>query len=120
MAVLALSFRHNFRSSLIAHHLLNRYIGASYGCIAKKYWTIAKAPPSLTGISRQKRSLEVLMSRIRIILPTATIERTKLYLMRGAAVLLCVLIFPLAAHASPFDSGISSIQTLFTGTIAKA
>jgi type IV secretion system protein VirB2 len=30
------------------------------------------------------------------------------------------LIFPLAAHASPFDSGISSIQTLFTGTIAKA
>jgi conjugative relaxase-like TrwC/TraI family protein len=27
---------------------------------------------------------------------------------------------PLAAHASPFDSGISSIQTLFTGTVAKA
>ena len=25
-----------------------------------------------------------------------------------------------AAHASPFDSGITSIQTLFTGTIAKA
>lgn len=35
--------------------------------------------------------------------------------------LLAVLLFvPLAAHASPFDSGISSIQTLFTGTIAKA
>ena len=60
------------------------------------------------------------MSRIRIILPTATIERTKLYLIRGAALLLCVLIFPVAAHASPFDTGISSIQTLFTGTIAKA
>ncbi|WP_263376086.1 TrbC/VirB2 family protein [Granulicella aggregans] len=60
------------------------------------------------------------MTRRRIIIPTATIERTKLYLVRGAALLLCVLIFPLAAHASPFDSGISSIQTLFTGTIAKA
>ena len=60
------------------------------------------------------------MTRIRIIIPAATIERTKLYAMRGATLLLCVLIFPLAAHASPFDTGISSIQTLFTGTIAKA
>ena len=31
-----------------------------------------------------------------------------------------LLAMPLAVHASPFDSGISSIQTLFTGTIAKA
>ena len=60
------------------------------------------------------------MTRIRIIIPAATIERTKLYLIRGAALLLCVLILPLTAHASPFDTGISSIQTLFTGTIAKA
>ena len=60
------------------------------------------------------------MSRIRINLPGKTLERTRLYLIRGAALLLCVLIFPLAAHASPFDSGISSLQTLFTGTIAKA
>jgi type IV secretory pathway VirB2 component (pilin) len=60
------------------------------------------------------------MTRLRIIIPAATVERTKLYLVRGAALLLCVLIFPLVAHASPFDSGISSIQTLFTGTIAKA
>jgi type IV secretory pathway VirB2 component (pilin) len=60
------------------------------------------------------------MSRIRIILPASTIERSKLYLTRGAALLFCVLLFPIAAHASPFDSGISSIQTLFTGTIAKA
>jgi type IV secretion system protein VirB2 len=34
--------------------------------------------------------------------------------------LLCLSIYPVAAHASPFDSGITSIQTLFTGTIAKA
>jgi type IV secretory pathway VirB2 component (pilin) len=60
------------------------------------------------------------MSRIRIILPASTIDRTKLYLTRGGALLLCVLLFPLAAHASPFDTGINSIQTLFTGTVAKA
>src|SRR5665213_2237962 len=75
-------------------------------------------------LSRPYRSLEVPMTRIRIIIPAATIERTKLYLVRGAALLLCVLIFPLAAYAqnsgSPFDSGLTSIQMLFTGTIAKA
>jgi type IV secretory pathway VirB2 component (pilin) len=38
----------------------------------------------------------------------------------GAALCAVLLFLPLAAHASPFDSGISSIQTLFTGTIAKA
>jgi hypothetical protein len=46
------------------------------------------------------------MTRIRIIIPAAAIERTKLYLVRGAVLLFCVLVFPLAAHASPFDSGI--------------
>ena len=30
------------------------------------------------------------------------------------------LLFPIAAYASPFDTGISSIQTLFTSTIARA
>jgi type IV secretory pathway VirB2 component (pilin) len=30
------------------------------------------------------------------------------------------LLFPIAAYASPFDSGITSIQTLFTSTIARA
>ena len=38
----------------------------------------------------------------------------------AVAIIACVLFAPVAAHASPFDSGISSIQTLFTGTIAKA
>ena len=37
-----------------------------------------------------------------------------------SAVVAVLLMVPVAAHASPFDSGISSIQTLFTGTIAKA
>jgi hypothetical protein len=57
------------------------------------------------------------MTRIRIIIPAATIEQTKLYLIRGAALLLCVLIFPIAAYSqnsgSPFDSGLTSIQMLF-------
>lgn len=36
--------------------------------------------------------------------------------------LLALLVMPLAAHAqgsSPFDSGLTAMQTLFTGTIAK-
>ena len=35
-------------------------------------------------------------------------------------VLALILLLPMAAYATPFDSGISEIQTLFTGTIAKA
>ncbi len=37
-----------------------------------------------------------------------------------ALVLALFLFLPLAAHASPFDSGISNISDLFTGTLAKA
>jgi type IV secretory pathway VirB2 component (pilin) len=36
--------------------------------------------------------------------------------------LLAMFVMPLAAHAqggSPFDTGFTAIQTLFTGTIAK-
>ena len=36
------------------------------------------------------------------------------------ALLLCILLTPLIAHASPFDSGIANISDLFTGTAAKA
>ncbi len=36
-------------------------------------------------------------------------------------VLVIIIIVPLAAHAqgSPFDTGFTSLQTLFTGTVAK-
>ncbi len=37
-----------------------------------------------------------------------------------AFVLAFLLFLPLAAHASPFDTGISNVSTLFTGTAAKA
>ena len=60
------------------------------------------------------------MTKIRLTLSRKTIQQTKSLLPKVSALLVCVLLFPLAAHASPFDSGISSIQTLFTGTIAKA
>jgi type IV secretory pathway VirB2 component (pilin) len=37
------------------------------------------------------------------------------------SLLVLLLIVPLAAHAqgSPFDTGLNSLQTLFTGTVAK-
>ncbi len=56
----------------------------------------------------------------RITLTGKQSERVRLLLSRAGALLLCVCLFPLSAHASPFDSGISQMQTLFTGTIAKA
>jgi len=59
------------------------------------------------------------MTRIRLRISAKTLHSSRTFLIRGG-VLLCLSIYPLAAHASPFDSGITSIQTLFTGTIAKA
>jgi type IV secretory pathway VirB2 component (pilin) len=41
-------------------------------------------------------------------------------IVRIASVFAVLLLLPLAARATPFDSGISEIQNLFTGTIAKA
>ena len=37
-----------------------------------------------------------------------------------ALLLALVLFLPSVAHASPFDTGISNVSTLFTGTAAKA
>ena len=39
---------------------------------------------------------------------------------QAASIITVLALIPTAAHASPFDSGITSLQTLFTGTIAKA
>jgi type IV secretory pathway VirB2 component (pilin) len=53
----------------------------------------------------------------------ARVERPNLRPSFSGFLLLTLLLFPLAAHAqtgsSPFDTGLTSIQTLFTGTIAK-
>ena len=53
----------------------------------------------------------------------ARVKRPNLRPPFSGFLLLTLLMLPLAAHAqsgsSPFDSGLTSIQTLFTGTIAK-
>ena len=49
--------------------------------------------------------------------------QSKAKILKSTALVACgVLLLPVAAHAqsSPFDSGFSNLQTLFTGTIAKA
>lgn len=60
----------------------------------------------------------------RIRLPFATTLSASIRNCRrsSAAVLAMMILLPLAAHAqtaSPFDTGFTSIETLFTGTIAK-
>jgi type IV secretory pathway VirB2 component (pilin) len=51
----------------------------------------------------------------------ARVKRPNLRPSFSGFLLLTLLMIPLAAHAqsSPFDTGITSIQTLFTGTVAK-
>ena len=54
----------------------------------------------------------------------ARVKRPNLRPSHSGFLLLTLLMIPLAAHAqsSPFDTGLTSIQTLFTGTgtVAKA
>ena len=52
----------------------------------------------------------------------ALVKRPLPRLSVSGFLLLAMLVMPLAAHAqggSPFDSGLTAMQTLFTGTIAK-
>lgn len=57
---------------------------------------------------------------VRFTFPNPSLLSSGKWLRPSATVAVIMLAFPLAAHATPFDSGISEIQTLFTGTIAKA
>jgi type IV secretory pathway VirB2 component (pilin) len=52
----------------------------------------------------------------------ARVKRPNLRPSFSGFLLLTLLMIPLAAHAqsSPFDTGLTSLQTLFTGTVAKA
>jgi type IV secretion system protein VirB2 len=51
---------------------------------------------------------------------TARVKRTSLRFFISGVFAFTILLLPLAADAqSPFDTGFTSIQTLFTGTIAK-
>jgi type IV secretory pathway VirB2 component (pilin) len=69
------------------------------------------------------RSPEVLMSHLapgQAQSAEQTVGLTHLA-ARKVSLLALLLIVPLAAHAqgSPFDTGFNSLQTLFTGTVAK-
>ncbi|MDE1155685.1 MAG: TrbC/VirB2 family protein [Acidobacteriaceae bacterium] len=60
--------------------------------------------------------------RIRVVVPQRTVLILQRWLRPSAVLLGLILALPLAAHAqsgSPFDSGFTSLQNLFTGTIAK-
>lgn len=63
-----------------------------------------------------------MQDRFKIAIPPIPIRRVRKLLRYIGASGLILLTLPLAAHAqsgSPFDTGFTSIQTLFTGTIAK-
>jgi len=59
--------------------------------------------------------------RIRVI-PRQTIQTMRRWSHLSSALLCVLLLVPVAAHAqsgSPFDTGFTNLQTLFTGTVAK-
>ena len=63
------------------------------------------------------------MSRsIRVIIPRQTVQTVRSWVRSRFLFISVLLLLPVAAHAqsSPFDSGFTNLQTLFTGTIAKA
>jgi type IV secretory pathway VirB2 component (pilin) len=56
--------------------------------------------------------------RISIVIPRASASRS--HWMRPTITLALLLIVPaLASAQSPFDTGFTALQTLFTGTVAK-
>jgi type IV secretion system protein VirB2 len=67
--------------------------------------------------------LEVPMSRnVRLVIPHRTLQSLTRILRHIGFVALAVLTLPIAAHAqsaSPFDTGFTNLQNLFTGTVAK-
>jgi type IV secretion system protein VirB2 len=65
--------------------------------------------------------LEVLMShtsRVRIAHPIAQIFRRR-WVLPSIALSLLLIVPAIAAAQSPFDTGFTAMQSLFTGTIAK-
>jgi type IV secretion system protein VirB2 len=91
--------------------------------IVKKYWTRAVSASSLRNIATAAQSLEETMSiKIRIPSSMKTAQELLRWMRLSTLISAVCLLFPMAALAqggSPFDTGFTSIQTLFTGTIAK-
>lgn len=60
--------------------------------------------------------------RIHAVIPRQTIQKVRRWSHSSSALLCVLLLVPVAAHAqsgSPFDTGFTNLQTLFTGTVAK-
>ena len=60
--------------------------------------------------------------RIRFVIPRQTVHAVRSWVRSRVLLLSVLLLLPVAAHAqsgSPFDSGFTNLQTLFTGTVAK-
>jgi hypothetical protein len=58
--------------------------------------------------------------KLRFVVPTLPEPRTRRTLRVGSLLCFAVLALPIIAHAqSPFDTGFTALQTLFTGTVAK-
>jgi type IV secretion system protein VirB2 len=91
--------------------------------IVKKYWTRGVSASSLRNIATAAQSLEETMSiKIRIPMSLKTAQEFLRWMRLSTLIPAVCLLFPMAALAqggSPFDTGFTSIQTLFTGTIAK-
>jgi type IV secretion system protein VirB2 len=91
--------------------------------IVTKYWTREVSASSLRNIATAAQSLEETMSiKIRIPSSMKTAQEFLRWMRLSTLIPAVCLLFPMAALAqggSPFDTGFTSIQTLFTGTIAK-
>jgi type IV secretory pathway VirB2 component (pilin) len=58
---------------------------------------------------------------LSLLVPKSSMQQARRFLRLGIVVL-PLLLLPIAAQAqsgSPFDSGMTALQTLFTGTVAK-
>jgi type IV secretion system protein VirB2 len=91
--------------------------------IVTKYWTHGVSASSLRNIATASQSLEETMSiKIRIPISLKTAQELRRWTRLSILIPAVCLLVPIAALAqggSPFDTGFTSIQTLFTGTIAK-
>jgi type IV secretory pathway VirB2 component (pilin) len=59
---------------------------------------------------------------IHIAIPQKTAQRIRKWKRFSATIATVCFLLPLSAHAqsgSPFDTGFTALQTLFTGTVAK-
>jgi type IV secretory pathway VirB2 component (pilin) len=61
-----------------------------------------------------------MLVKVRVEAPHIHLQRIGRAVSQLGAFGLCLLLLPSIAHAqSPFDTGFTAIQTLFTGTVAK-